>query len=339
MKKIICMGAGLAGLATCWHLLDQSKTGVRLDLYDPQGIGQGASALCSGMLHPFTGRHAKKSLYAQEGLEHTHRLLAELSCKELIQSKGIFRPAMTLQQQQQFMQRAQEYPQELQWWDQQQAIEYIPGLRVDAGGLWIKDAITLYTKRYLEKLWELCNRLGCCFHQDHQVQQDLLEQTDAIIFACGASILQIPFLSHLPIYPLQGALLSVLWPQNMPSLRCSINAHGYITSQEDTVVLGSTFERLHEPYSDAMRIAKIQESVAAFFPQITSMQVVQCRHATRATTTTHLPLIGRYGKNVWFITGLGSKGLLYHSYAGKVLAQAILANDSSMIPEPLRYET
>ncbi|CAG9460625.1 unnamed protein product [Pedinophyceae sp. YPF-701] len=54
------IGAGLAGLATTWHLVDvASKRGlnaVTVDLYDAKGIGAGASGAAAGLLHAYGPR-------------------------------------------------------------------------------------------------------------------------------------------------------------------------------------------------------------------------------------------------------------------------------------------
>lgn len=35
------------------------------------------------------------------------------------------------------------------------------------------------------------------------------------------------------------------------------------------------------------------------------------------------------------MTGLGARGLVYHAWLGELLASAVVADDESMLPEPL----
>lgn len=54
-----------------------------------------------------------------------------------------------------------------------------------------------------------------------------------------------------------------------------------------------------------------------------------------------LPIIDRHPEHphIWVMTGFGSRGLIHHSIAGDYLAQAIEANDLSVVPKELRLET
>lgn len=41
------------------------------------------------------------------------------------------------------------------------------------------------------------------------------------------------------------------------------------------------------------------------------------------------------GGNWWFVGGLGARGLVYHAWLGKVLAEAALTGDEGALPEEL----
>ena len=51
-----------------------------------------------------------------------------------------------------------------------------------------------------------------------------------------------------------------------------------------------------------------------------------------------LPLAGRVDSNhsLWVVGGLGARGLVYHAWLGSMMAQAVLADDESLLPEQLR---
>ncbi|HRD55095.1 MAG TPA: FAD-dependent oxidoreductase, partial [Parachlamydiaceae bacterium] len=49
--KIAIIGAGFAGLATAWHLLQhQDKIPLEVTIFDSSGFGGGASGIAAGLL-------------------------------------------------------------------------------------------------------------------------------------------------------------------------------------------------------------------------------------------------------------------------------------------------
>lgn len=50
-----------------------------------------------------------------------------------------------------------------------------------------------------------------------------------------------------------------------------------------------------------------------------------------------LPLAGKLeaGRNWWVVAGLGARGLVYHAWLGRLIAQAVLADDESVLPQEL----
>ena len=61
----------------------------------------------------------------------------------------------------------------------------------------------------------------------------------------------------------------------------------------------------------------------------------QCRRAVCgnrvSSPRTHLgklPIVGNIFDNVWVVTGMGSRGLLYHVYIGRILAEAIIRHET-----------
>ena len=123
----------------------------------------------------------------------------------------------------------------------------------------------------------------------------------------------------------------------------------YIVPQLDgTLICGATHE-----YSDAWDILNappdmstacdlLNDKISYLYPPMNTVALVGCSAGTRVNSKrTHLgkiPMIGRHPEysNVWVLTGLGSRGLLYHAYLGEVLVSAIIANDDSILPQEVR---
>lgn len=62
------------------------------------------------------------------------------------------------------------------------------------------------------------------------------------------------------------------------------------------------------------------------------LEVIDCKAALRVVPKGHyFPIAGRVKDNLWVLTGMGSRGLLYHAYLGKFLAEAILTGDDCEI--------
>lgn len=82
--KIAVVGAGYAGLAVTWHLLQKNHD---LTVFDG---GEGASHVSTGLLHPAPGRLAKPTWRADEGMKASRELLEVVGRDSYLQN-GIFR--------------------------------------------------------------------------------------------------------------------------------------------------------------------------------------------------------------------------------------------------------
>lgn len=120
--------------------------------------------------------------------------------------------------------------------------------------------------------------------------------------------------------------------------------------------IGSTWEWNSTNYSQNVpneEASKAMEELVpkalAVYPGIKNWNLTGARAGLRAMPplTSHgsLPLLGRVDDFVggneceedgackfWLFTGLGSRGLLYHGWLGKVLAQAVLTCNEDLIP-------
>src|SRR3990172_76055 len=71
--KVAVVGAGLAGLGAAYFL---TELGAEVTVFDAQGIGAGASGVCSGLLHRYPGISALPSRESSAALVHAHELIA-----------------------------------------------------------------------------------------------------------------------------------------------------------------------------------------------------------------------------------------------------------------------
>lgn len=325
--QIAVLGAGFCGLAVTWHLLQK---GVKeITLFDPLGIGKGASGVAAGLLHPYAGSQAKKNLRADEGLKATHQLL-EVARKTLdlpiILSKGLIRLAVSDEQKKDFALVASQYP-DVHWLDAAQCSEKL-GHNQPHPGILIDSAVAIDCERYLHGLWTACAAKGVQFEKKAVPSLEELEDFDQIIVTMGAAAKALPELSSIQVTPIKGQVIELNWPQSLPPLNLPISSQAYVLMQAEgkRCIAGATFERHFDGEGPDLLSAlkEIMPKLQAFLPEITSSMVVGCRAGVRASAPKHQPLVAKIDKKSWLLTGMGSKGLLYHAlYADELTSQIV----------------
>jgi glycine/D-amino acid oxidase-like deaminating enzyme len=326
--KIAIIGAGFSGLAMAWHFL-QSAPNPQITLFDAKGIGGGASGLAAGLLHPFSGAHAKLNWMGREGMASTLKLLkaaAAFAGEELYQQNGILRPAVDEDQVKDYRQCAEKYP-ETCWLDVQEVQKRVKGI-APFPALWIQDGVAVDCPRYLQALWAICAAAGGEFFPVAIQRLDELKEYDCVVVAAGAALINYPEFQHIALKPLKGQILLLEWPKQVPPLPFPVNSYMYLVMDRSRTLCwaGSTFERNALSEAPDMETAKalILPDVFKLIPDLAHVPVRQCLAGMRAVTSDHKPLYGRFGDKLWGITGLGSKGLLYHAYCAEQLVKEIL---------------
>lgn len=344
--RIAIIGAGFAGLATAWYLLHHSQGSVSIDLYDPAPIGGGVSGISSGLLHLFSGKEAKKARDGEKKINCCHQLFSEASravSTPIVLATGILRPAITDFQIENFKKCSVENH-ETAWWDKEKCEGQVQGLKIPekGGGLFIKQGLTIDVAAYLEGLWKALALFGTQFHQRAIKNEQELLQYERVIFTMGHAITQVSSLSQLPVEAIKGQVLQLKWPASLQTLPFSLISEGYLTMSKDhsSCFAGATFEKnfLTSEPDLAVAVPEIRKKIVPFFPAIADFEIISVKSGVRAANKkTHQPMMGRVSERHWFLTGLGSKGLLYHAYLGDLLSQALLQNDPTILPAQLRY--
>lgn len=335
MKNIAVVGGGFAGLAACWYLL-QNPT-HRVTLYDTQGFGNGASRMSAGLLHTFAGKDAPAAWRGEECLHDALELLriAEQTLDQPIAIRtGILRVALSEQQRESFFERSKQYP-KLRWMLPEETQRLIPGL-TSAPALFLPDSYTVQPDLYVSGLRKACEKRRCTpiSQTVHSITE--LEKFDVIVLTTGAHTRQIPEASHLALKILKGQIITLSWPKDLPPLPMPLNSEVYIIGRPDkqSCLVGATFERQFSTNDPQPSLAEelLRPKAEALIPDLRGARLLDCRAGLRATSPSHQPFVGRITRNTWILTGLGSKGLLYHAYLARLLAQAIQEDDPDVIP-------
>lgn len=330
--KIAIVGAGFCGLAVAWHLLQLPylPSHLHIDLIDSKEIGKGTSGIAAGLLHPFVGAHAKLNWKGHEGFNSTKELLrvASMTLKESVTAndQGILRLAITPEQISNFQLCAERNPEDTQWLEPEQCQKLAPGINF-VPGLWIKTGLTVYSQLYLKGLWLACSQRGVVFKQQLIHSLTELNKYDYTIVTTGAETLQIQELASLPIRVVKGQALEFSWPRHLAPLSCVLNSHIYLlmSKSRTSCILGATYEKEDRTASihPEVAIKELFPKAIEIFPPLKTASLINCYAGLRAVAFHHRPLIYCLSPTHWVLTGMGSKGLLYHSLFAKELVQKI----------------
>lgn len=314
--RVAVVGAGLAGLSVAWHL---ASKGVEVEIFDPKGIGGGASGVSTGLMHPFPGKKSARSWRAEEGMESTYSLLdvAEKALGRPVASRtGLFRPAVTKEQ--------KLYFQSLQDPDAEWKTVFLPELLVNEG-LWIPKGISVYSHLYLQGLWMACQGFGVRLNEefyDYEKRDD--SAFDAVVFACGWEMIDWPICRPFNLRLVLGQSVFCRWQHPLPF---SLVSNGHVSLTEDPQIchLGSTFE--HQRFPDPAQVNALMKRIALFYLPAKDLKVEEVRFGIRiAPKKGHIPIVEKVGPKAWIFTGLNSRGMLYHSLLGNELAERILTS-------------
>jgi glycine/D-amino acid oxidase-like deaminating enzyme len=319
-KSVAIIGAGFAGLALCSYL----QGDFQCTLYDPAGIGGGASAISAGLVHAFTGPEARVSSIGRAAFAASQRLIEQVP--DAIASSGILRVALTERQQTCFHERSAQYP-GLRWMSANETSTLVPGL-VAAPGLWIADGLVIHPQRYLHGLWALCENHGAVLRREAIQDLSQLKAYDAIVVASGLGSGKFAELAHLLLRGLKGQIIELAWSTDLPPLPVALNSDVYVIPAREgaSCVIGATFER---EFSDAgvdraVAEAYLRPKAEALIPALKGARLLDCRAGIRATMPNHQPIAQHIEGRIWALTGLGSKGLLYHAYLAEKLSREII---------------
>jgi glycine/D-amino acid oxidase-like deaminating enzyme len=320
--RIAIIGAGFAGLAVAYHLLKIS--GSEITLFDGAGIGGEASGIAAGLLHTFTGPHAKLTRYGLEGMKSTFTLLEKAQQAHICpvyNSSGMLRLALTPQQEVDFNETATKNK-TVTYLTAEECQKLTPSIS-PFPGIFIKDALTVYTKEYLTGLFHYLSLKGVKFQKTAIKHLIELNTFDKIIVTAGASTKNFHELDHLQLSYTKGQILELEWPKNLPLLKLPVNSESYIVMNQDNTscIVGATFEKhfINSQPDEKEAQAYIMPKITAIIPGLKKAKIISCKAGIRVATPGHLPLVQKINDCLCVFVGLGSKGLLYHSlYAEKI---------------------
>ncbi|MCL6756031.1 MAG: FAD-binding oxidoreductase [Candidatus Rhabdochlamydia oedothoracis] len=313
--RIAIIGAGFSGLALAWNLLNLKNQVV---VFDP--FSGGASFVAAGLLHPYVGEEAQRSLFATEAMQKTEDLLhvAKRSLKKELYREGIIRIAQNEKQRKAY---------------KNHCVVFKDVVDLGNDHFLIKSGKTVFCKRYLQGMRLAIIEKGGQFIAEKITELEQLKTFDQIVVAAGASIRDFSEFVQLKLSFIKGQVLTCEIPLNLQIER-SLVGKGYIATSHKCGIyhVGATYER-HD-LTETVNLLNTQKvlftKAASFYPDIWQLKPIDCSSAIRVMRQGHyLPIATKVSNKVWVITAMGSRGLLYHAYFGEKLAQAIIGNNNS----------
>ncbi|NDD58549.1 MAG: FAD-binding oxidoreductase [Chlamydiae bacterium] len=321
--KVLVVGAGFAGLSVCYYL--QVIHGAQVTLCDKKGIASGASGASCGLMHPYVGEDVKRSFMAKEAFEESKSLIEAasfFSSESFSDFSGVSRRTESVEQSNKMLLHAATFK------------DIIP---LSDHLFLITLGATLQTIEYLNALWQACEKAGSTFLiEDITDLSTYMIQYDAIIIAAGEGVFHFQETKSFPLGQVRGQSLKCLWPPDVSPLERSLVGKGYaaVYSDKNKVCFGATFERGVETKDPdfATAMALLAPKMNALLPSI-PLVPIEARAGIRVSTRGHyLPLVGKVKEKLFLFSGLGSRGLLYHAFFGKMLANLVVHGDDSAIP-------
>ncbi|KAK8515411.1 hypothetical protein V6N13_139612 [Hibiscus sabdariffa] len=258
--------------------------------------------------------------------------------------------------------------------DKNAAQKLVPDIHMPFNlAFYMPEAVNVNSQYYLKALFLACQNLVKDFSSSGFGKKNLCLQKrsvcalhelegeyDAVIVCLGAKADLLPELAgRLPLRTCRGVILHLQLPDHIgedyPDHGPSILSDAWLAIKGNrSLYLGSTWEwksRNSSPNvsSDeaSNALQELLPKASAIYPGITNWSFAGARAGLRAMPplTAHgsLPLMGCVNNilgndlkcKYWLFGGLGSRGLLYHGWLGKLTAEAVLSCNEQIIPSEL----
>lgn len=290
--KIAVIGEGIAGLSVAFYLKDNAKVTVFSQ-------GQGASWASAGMMHKFVGDTGHKSLYADEAFEASAFILNSLE-GDFYQKTPIIRKILSQDMQQGFL----DYAGCDVTFLEDDLVKIHQGYLIDV-------------PEYLKKLKQALRAHEVTFIEKLIGPSEDFSLFDVVIICAGYGVKQL--CPYLKMKYLKGQAFVY---NNLHKHQLPLIAKGYLAPFSDKVVIGATYEKHFETVKPDIKAAMIllKEAIATYFSPYDKQQPVAVLAGVRvAHPNFNHPKIIKKDDKTFIVTGLGSRGLLYHGLLGKVL--------------------
>lgn len=311
--KFAVIGAGFSGLALAYFL---SRDNHHVTVIDKKGIGGGASGIAAGLLHPYVGFKCRLNWRGREALQASRQLIETVAPNSF--REGIVRIAASHEQDTLFQEAAALHE------DLSMISFDHPGLAAKKA-LFIQSGLTVDGPYYLRSLWKAIEAKGGQLLCDDVLELDHLASFDRVVVCSGQLARK---LFSLPLHFIKGQLLKLKWPRALPPLTHSLIGKKYVVMEKDQTScwVGATYERGVVDDQPDFAAAKddLLAGLSSMIPELAESEVLDIQAGIRAFAPDKRPFFQQIDTRIWTLTGMGSKGLLYHALLAEELAGSCL---------------
>ncbi len=320
------MGSGIGGsFAVLW--LSQTKQVTLVTGTFPK-----ASAVAAGLVNPFAGQRMRTFWNANQCYQDFLATLKLAGAQKTYDPTGILRPATDEAQASKFYERSKIDPDSVTWLSSNQMLKTHPSVQAPFGAAMTTGGVADTPQMLRDLLTTLSSNCTILTEnltdwKDHGssitavLSSGTLLTAKTMILALGAGYASFSELSPLNLHCIKGQVLEVSAPTGV-SVQLPTSGFGYVVPLRNRLILGTTYEHAYpddKPTTEGTN--KILGLTRQMIPWIDSATIHRTSAGIRVGVSgTRLPMVGSLTKNVWILTGLGSKGLLFGSYIGRNLS-------------------
>ena len=315
------------------------------------------------LLHPFSPK-GKLVHLGKEGLETTTILLeaAKKHSPNCVVRDKIFRIALAEKNMDQLKQTAELHPEFATWMDADE-IKSNCGTTCLGGVVFSNGCQVIHVPSYLEGLWKACKDLSdgninwsvedqldaLSLTTDASDWKEKLSTFDVVVFSAGSGLFHDAILGkddhNIPVDLVRG--------QSVEMTLDHADAHQYPNEailcgkyiapipDSNQILIGATHEYKEEALDESGVLDELKKRSYELSPflwdkgslhRITNGYRVQSRRGKYG----RMPIIGALKDsnvhyNAYIFTGLSARGLIYHGIYGKLLSNAIVAQDENIL--------
>lgn len=334
----IIVGLGLAGSALCHQML---KRGKKILVFDHARSGS-SSRVAAGLYNPVTGRKMVKSWKAEllfPYLTSFYKELEELCGEHFLVEKSIYRPFISLEEQNEWMGKSASEGFE-EFVKKVHHRPFYSFAKDPFGGIELKSSGYLNTSQYLNSFRAYLERHATVvssdfdyndLHLNNHVVDYQAYRAGKIIFCDGLNALQNSYFSWLPFKPVKGEVLQVNIEIEMEHI---LNRGVFVIPLEGTLFkVGSNYDNNDQ----TTRITeKAREEITGKLRELINVpfEVVMQEAGLRPASKDRRPFVGMHPEyeTIGVLNGLGAKGVSLAPYFSEQLA-AFLEEGKELDPQ------
>jgi glycine/D-amino acid oxidase-like deaminating enzyme len=328
-KDILIVGAGIAG-AFLYRELSRTDT-ISVSWVDNSNF-LSSSVLAAGITNPVTGKRATlvsdADILLQKRREWQQKDSLFARC---FIEKNAFRPFKSIDEVNAWTVRSTNMPVTVHYTNPEP--EYI---HANLGGIEIHNAGYMHVNSFLQEAKKQGNCINTKINysdisiEKHQVvwkKENMIFKH--IIFCEGSQVKHNPYLSWLPIIPTKGEIIEIEVREPICTQFMYSTGIYIVPKTNNRYFVGATYipEDTDASITEQGK-NELLEKLNTFLK--VPYQITGHWAGIRPATLDRIPLAGKHLKyeNVWFINGLGSKGVFYAPLLADYLTKSILYNES-----------